>query len=464
MYVKKDGKIKDTKVNRILALTYYGYSTKDISEILEASPGHIYETTRKYPVDQPLTRPVPLSMFKTKAEKELLKDYTRKINATYKRIQLEQQQEVTDTQEDSQTPEQVATNTGLGGSKPLKQVESKTKAVTNVDVKLITKGSLTFGDDEAEPVEDKVDERITKSQELVEEFHGDGEVRYKGYMDYLIAVDAELDEDGQCSLCSNKGWVMAPGETGIKKTICPVCLGNSTQKRVEKLDAYDKQQILEELIHNDIYRENNFDFEEFSKGILLPKELRGYTYDQYINFMNNVLNGLINRELPTKSYYIVAPDGYGKKWFAYEVIKLMVENNYKTTGLLDTVELSELLDSRKYTELKEKIDADIIMVTLTALNRGYYSHVIKYLTEYADSHGKALFVFSRVQAATLVAGDRGMAGVIFSHTGPHDYGRLMQVGLQGKEYTKAYQLLVDESNNSIGYDPNDKKANRYSRK
>ena len=37
MYVKQKGKIKDTKTNRIIALTYYGYSNADIADILNAS-------------------------------------------------------------------------------------------------------------------------------------------------------------------------------------------------------------------------------------------------------------------------------------------------------------------------------------------------------------------------------------------------------------------------------------------
>lgn len=447
MYVKQKGKIKDTKTNRIIALTYYGYSNADIADILNASSGHIYETIRKYPVEQPLTRPVPVSMFQTKAEKDLFKGYTKQINEVYKKHQLTQQDEE-GTTNNRQVAKSGTTVTNTPNAKPIVNTEEVIE-----EEPLLSKGSLTFGDDEEDVTEAIEDERVTSSQELVDEFYSDGEVRSKGYMEYLIAVETELDEDGNCELCSNKGWVMAPGPKGIKKSICPVCLGESTRKKQDKVSEYDKQTVLKELIPNEAYRTNNFDFEDFSRGILLPKEMRGYSYDQYINFMNSILVGLNNGELPNKSYYIVAPDGYGKKWFAYEVIKLMVENNFKTSGLLDTIELSQLLDTRDYDKLREKLDVDIIMVSLTGLNRGYYSHVVKYLTEYADSQGKPLFLFARVEAATFVAGDRGMAGLIFSQTGPHDYGKLMQVGLQGKEYAKAYQLLVNESNESIGYQP-----------
>lgn len=437
MYVKQNGKIKATKTNRILALAYYGYSSGDISTILGASSGHIYETLRKYPIDKRLTRPVPITMFQTKAEKDLLQDYTEQISAAYKKHQGTAK---TGEHKDVEAPNQKV---------EVKETQTVKKATKKEMTESITMGTLT--EDEEHPPS----ARVTKSQELVEEFHSDSFVRSKGYLHYLAEVDMELGEDGDCELCANKGWIMAPGSNGITKTTCPVCLGNSKIKKKKQLNEYDKRKQLNGLIKNKTYLRGEFDFEKFLEGVLLPVELRGYSFNKYVEFMNDILNGLSNGILPTKSYYIVAPDGYGKKWFAYEVIKLLVEYNYKTTGLLNTVELSELLDSRKYAELHEKMDADIIMVSLTGLNKGYYSHVIKYLTEYADSQGKPLFVFSRVEAKSLVVHDGGMRGLIFNQTPPNEYGQLMQVGLQGQEFGKAYRMLVDASNESIGFKPSD---------
>lgn len=437
MYVKQNGKIKDTKTNRILALAYYGYSSGDISTILGASSGHIYETLRKYPIDKRLTRPVPITMFQTKAEKDLLQDYTEQISVAYKKHQgTAKTGEHKSVEEPNQKVE-------------VKETQSVKKATKKEMTDSITMDTLT--EDEEHPPS----ARVTKSQELVEEFHSDSFVRSKGYLHYLAEVDTELGEDGDCELCANKGWVMAPGSNGITKTTCPICLGSSKIKKKKQLNEYDKRKQLNELIKNKTYLRGEFDFEKFLEGVLLPVELRGYNFNKYVEFMNDILNGLSNGILPTKSYYIVAPDGYGKKWFAYEVIKLLVEFGYKTTGLLNTIELSELLDSRKFAELHEKMDADIIMVSLTGLNRGYYSHVIKYLTEYADSQGKPLFVFSRVEASSLVVKDGGMRGLIFNQTPPNEYGQLMQVGLQGQEYGKAYRILVDASNESIGFKPSD---------
>lgn len=437
MYVKQNGKIKATKTNRILALAYYGYSSGDISTILGASSGHIYETLRKYPIDKRLTRPVPITMFQTKAEKDLLQDYTEQISAAYKKHQGTAK---TGEHKSVEAPNQKVV---------VKETQSVKKATKKEMTESITMDTVT--EDEEQPPS----ARVTKSQELVEEFHSDSFVRSKGYLHYLAEVDTELGEDGDCELCANKGWVMAPGPTGITKTTCPVCLGSSKIKKKKQLNEYDKRKQLNELIKNKTYLQGEFDFEKFLEGVLLPVELRGYSFNKYVEFMNDILNGLSNGILPTKSYYIVAPDGYGKKWFAYEVIKLLVEYNYKTTGLLNTVELSELLDSRSFAELNEKMDADIIMVSLTGLNKGYYSHVIKYLTEYADSQGKPLFVFSRVEAKSLVVHDGGMRGLIFNQTSPNEYGQLMQVGLQGQEFGKAYHMLVDASNESIGFKPSD---------
>lgn len=467
MYVKQNGKIKDTQVNRIIALTYYGYRSTDIVEILGTSTGHIHGTLQKYSVETTITRPLPLTMFATKAEKDLFEGYKDKLSKVYHARQAELS---TDTKEE----EPALVKEELKVAKPTKVVAKRQEKVAKKPSRKLNLGdvmrggkgkpelnikldTLTSEDSLLPQDEPSVEVALTKSQELVDELHGTGFEREQGYLKYLTEVDQALGADGDCELCGNKGWVMAPSETGIRKNTCPVCLGDSVIKKVARLNDYDKQQLQERYIPNPTYRLNDFDFDLFSQGILLPEELRGYTYERYVEFMNTVLMDLNNRQLPTKSYYIVAPDGYGKKWFGYEVIKLLIEYGYKTTGLLDTIELSELIDKRNYQELKERLDADIIMVSLTGLNKGYYSHVIKYLTEYADSQGKSVFIFSRVEASMLVKGDQGMSGLIFSQTAPYEYGKLMQVGLQGKEHSQAYRLYVNSSNESIGYDPKYKK-------
>ena len=426
---KRDGKkIKDIQFNRNVALYFYGYTYDDIAEILNNKRANVYSSLFKNKaIDEvtPKKSRVPYT-FMPKEVQELLVDVKDKIQTVY--LQHKTNKALNTETEDAQTEDAQTTNSE----------------------------GLTYTLDTLDELEQETADDIQESEPLQETgvniLHQDLGNRVNNFRAYVAEEEGLVDEKGQCVLCGGKGWVMQPSLQGLDKITCPSCLGRVVVDTSGQ-SSEEKQLILERLIPNQYYRDNPFDHEAFSRGVKLPLELRGRSFDTYRNFMDDVLVGLQMKQVPNKSYYIVAPDGYGKKWFAYEVIKVMVEMGMKTTGMLNTIELSQAIDSRDYKKLDELLDTEIMMLNLSSMTKGKYAHVIQYLTDEADRRGVPLFIFARVEAYMLVYGDPSLAGLIFNQTDAHNYGLLQQVGITGREHKAAYEILSEESKASIGLTP-----------
>lgn len=426
---KRDGKkIKDIQFNRNVALYFYGYTYDDIAEILNNKRVNVYSSLSKNKaIDEvtPKKSRVPYT-FMPKEVQELLVDVKDKIQTVY--LQHKTNKALNTETEDAQTEDAQTTNSE----------------------------GLTYTLDTLDELEQETAHDIQESEPLQETgvniLHQDLGNRVNNFRAYVAEEEGLVDEKGQCVLCGGKGWVMQPSLQGLDKITCPSCLGRVVVDTSGQ-SSEEKQLILERLIPNQYYRDNPFDHEAFSSGVKLPLELRGRSFDMYRNFMDDVLVGLQMKQVPNKSYYIVAPDGYGKKWFAYEVIKVMVEMGMKTTGMLNTIELSDLINKRDFNKLDELLDTEIMMLNLSSMTKGKYAHVIQYLTDEADRRGVPLFIFARVEAYMLVYGDPSLAGLIYNQTDAYNYGLLQQVGITGREHKAAYEILSEESKASIGLTP-----------
>lgn len=425
---KRDGKkIKDIQFNRNVALYFYGYTYEDIAEILNNKKVNVYSSLSKNKAIEEVTPKksrVPYT-FMPKEVQELLVDVKDKIQTVY--LQHKTNKALNTETEDAQTTKSEGLTYTLD---TLDELEQEPAPAPAQDIQ------------ESGPLQETG----------VNILHQDLGNRVNNFRAYVAEEEGLVDEKGQCVLCGGKGWVMQPSLQGLDKITCPSCLGRVVVDTSGQ-SSEEKQLILERLIPNQYYRDNPFDHEAFSSGVKLPLELRGRSFDMYRNFMDDVLVGLQMKQVPNKSYYIVAPDGYGKKWFAYEVIKVMVEMGMKTTGMLNTIELSEAIDARDYKKLDGLLDTEIMMLNLSSMTKGKYAHVIQYLTDEADRRGVPLFIFARVEAYMLVYGDPSLAGLIYNQTDAYNYGQLQQVGITGREHKAAYEILSKESKESIGLTP-----------
>lgn len=289
---------------------------------------------------------------------------------------------------------------------------------------------------------------INKTKELSVDVKqlGDKFELNKGYMKKLEEWVKEPDGDS-CSVCGGQGWLLAPTTKGLKRITCIKCLGH----KIKKAESSVVEEELKKWIPNKVFRDGHFDFETFEKTVLLPVNERRYSFAKYVDFMDKTLSSLQSNILPKKSYYIVAPDNYGKKWFAYECMKVLAENSHEIGGLVDIADIKQALEVSDYNKAKELLTGDIIFVTLSNMGAGYFSASVKYVLDYASKYGKPVFLFTRVQANTWVTSDKNAMGLAYNNTRDYDYDKLEQVGLTGSEFSLAYRWGVSESNNSIKY-------------
>lgn len=281
----------------------------------------------------------------------------------------------------------------------------------------------------------------------------------KNYMARLEVLLTEPDVGDTCSVCDNQGWLLAPTNKGLKRITCLKCLGH----KVRKKEASFVSEEIKKWIKNPMYRDNRFDFEKFNEGILLPVSERKYSFEKYVNFMNSIMDGLESDLLPRKSYYVVAPDNYGKKWFAYECMKLLVETGHEVGGLVDIADIKQAIEKEDYQKAKGYLGGDVIFVTLSNMGAGYFGYAVKYVLDYASKYGKSVFLFTRVQANTWVSSDKASMGIVYNHTRDYEFDKLEQVGLTGVEYSLAYNYMINESNTSIKYKEQRNVNNNYTK-
>lgn len=482
-----------TKKEMYLTLYYHGYSAKEIAELLDNKVANVYsliirgrdknkvipdskqELSAKHQLlldefmaQEGITKPEPKRKQKAKKQKKVVD--TPKTNRSKKPLS---DARVKNKKETKGKVDEAKPVVKQEEAKPVVNKEEAKPVVSKEEVKPVVKqeednilhtrgkpkrsifsDDVKFdmddvinsdGDDEAVTVDDTVG---LKASQRVKQ----------NYFTKQVELARSNYERGQvCSFCQAKGWVVEPSINGPKKIKCPVCLGAS-----RKINAYTRDEaqveVLERLIPNKKYRTTHFDHRKFSEEIDFPDVYRGRSFAQFQEFIDSVLVGLSEGNLPNKSYYIVAPDGFGKKWFAYEIIKLLVTNGFRSSGLLDVLDLHEAIDNRNAAKLREFMDTDIIMLNLTNVRAGYYTHVFQYLTEEADSKGIPVFVFSRVTAYQLIQGDHALSGLIRGQTSEYDYGELQEVGILGREYTLAEKHRKSTANQSIGYSEEEQKA------
>lgn len=481
------GKISINKANMSRCLYKYGYEKKDIKVLVGyASLGALDAALKDWEKERELTSPV----YFDKKEQELIEKIKKKVLAFYK-------EESTKTVDKSVKASVLVGNgngigigngTGTGNKKPTanKKYKSLTirkeelaKEVEELQAKKEgkipnkIKETVKAVKNNPTPISNKeIEKEVTKYEKKNVEISSksNGKVisldqiasNYQidpKYMARLEVLLTEPDVGDTCSVCDNQGWLLAPTNKGLKRITCLKCLGH----KVRKKEASFVSEEIKKWIKNPMYRDNRFDFEKFNEGILLPVSERKYSFEKYVNFMNSIMDGLESDLLPRKSYYVVAPDNYGKKWFAYECMKLLVETGHEVGGLVDIADIKQAIEKEDYQKAKGYLVGDVIFVTLSNMGAGYFGYAVKYVLDYASKYGKPVFLFTRVQANTWVSSDKASMGIVYNHTKDYEFDKLEQVGLTGVEYSLAYNYMINESNTSIKYKEKRNVNNNYNK-
>lgn len=154
--------------------------------------------------------------------------------------------------------------------------------------------------------------------------------------------------------------------------------------------------VFKEYIENDYFIDIEFDEDELKRGIPLPRKERDISVDAYIRFMGDYLNRIRHGRKPDKSYFVSAPDGFGKKIFVYQAIKDSLRHGLRPTGLLDSHRLYQKLDKREYELFYDKFkDKDLAFITLGGAPSNTGLIVIKTALEYCERKGIPLMAISR---------------------------------------------------------------------
>lgn len=224
-------------------------------------------------------------------------------------------------------------------------------------------------------------------------------------------------------------------------------------KELDKLEGKEKSkelsdEILREYIDNDFFRLSELDTRQLSKELPISRRDRDVSVDVYLKFMEDYLNRIRLGRIPDKSYLVSAVDGFGKKVFVYQAIKDALRHGLRPSKLLDSHELYELLDSRKYTEFNEHFnDVDMAFITLGGAPSNTAIIVMKTALEYCERKGVPLLIISRFEPEMFHKIDivtTTYIGVKASRKG--DFGVMELAGFNGFNMSK----IKDEIRNRSG--------------
>ena len=256
------------------------------------------------------------------------------------------------------------------------------------------------------------------------------------------------DVDGVCSVCDNDGVVFI--RTGVpfenKTVVCPKCLGTSKNRKPRETYTMSEDRLLEQLIPNHYYRNIPFDIKKLEEEAPIPQELKNFMFDNYLQTLEKLVATFKMGEIPKKSILLSAPDGFGKKHAIYECIKESVRHGISCTPLYDMAEVIAFLNERKYTELNDILDKEVIFLSISGSGREMFADSYKYLLDYCERYGKPLIMISRYESTNIMKHKTSFRtnikldwyDVFKPVTHDYDYGHLENQGIYGSFAREIY--------------------------
>lgn len=209
-------------------------------------------------------------------------------------------------------------------------------------------------------------------------------------------------------------------------------------------------------IPNVHFYETEFDGKKLEKESPLPKKYReDLHYKKYLRFLEDYISSVKSGVVPNKSYYIYAPDRFGKMYFAHTVIKYLWLNGKKTTPLLSVYNVYSQLYRYEYLELNEEIkDKDLILLHLSPNPPVERTRiVINYLLSEGEKMGIPVIVIAPIpDYAYSVYGGFNTKNPCANRTKVGELGKLERQGFT-KElatlYSKEYDTPMRDGENEI---------------
>lgn len=466
-----EGKIKNTKTNIYLAFLNNGLTYQDIEDITGAKQVNIYSLVRKSIDDIKAQGNKSITPWEklTQDEQEILKPYQDQYLTYETQRQPRKQIKTKVTPKKEYTNQQNLQTNKKQKPKEQKPKEQKVKKQKPKEQKPKETSKKEQTTNETKPA---FADMIKENKEFKEKFQGEiKQEKVRHVLKDLSRIEPtsadvrynRYDNEGICKACGGRGWLINKNR---KKLTCTHCYGEGKQRGLKVLNA-DKQELMRELIPNRHYRENAFDAKGLDENVPLLEHQKKASYGRYMTFLQDTLYDLDLGILPNQSYYIGAPEGFGKKHFYYEVIKKLIEQGFKTTGIID---INEIMDNYEDTngrsKVKEILSADLLLIKLTHMRGDYkHAHVIQYLLDYAGDEGVPIFMFfnypsnvflsygmrfRRNMPETSIVGVHGdkiahqnLVGIVTHRSRPYNYGQLLEVSISGQEYQQAIRNSYD---------------------
>jgi|SRR5699024_8846137 len=156
------------------------------------------------------------------------------------------------------------------------------------------------------------------------------------------------------------------------------------------------ESVLREYIKNEYFRINDFNKRTLSRELPISRKERDISVEVYVDFLDDYINRIKNGRVPEKSYYISAPDSFGKKVFAYQVIKECLAHGLTPTPILSAHDMYYLLNTQKYDEFYGKTEGvDVAIITTGGAPSNPSLIVLKTLLEHCEREGVPLLILSR---------------------------------------------------------------------
>ena len=441
-YLDKEvnGSYKKTKKNIAKVLGYYGYTTKEIQEIFQNQTDFF----GRYLEGMELRDLITARRYFTEEEQDLVAEYADRIDAVYdKRIREENQGTSTTEPKRVAIPKKVPSTTRKKVAKPSRVVLEE---LDESEEDIYGGAYLNESDIQSNSLLAKLhkvagDKHKTQTREEVEDNRNEEQK----------PIDKDLPSGGKCDMCDGRGWIMQKQPDGrLKKVVCPKCLGNPVQ--VESVE-FTRLGVpyLEELIPNKVYFNS-----KFSVQTLLEDNEEAYRsatrqFDKYIGFMEGILSTLRSGELPTKSYYIGTPDGYGKKHFVYQCMKELVRFGYKPTQLLNGGALLDDFNKKEYTKLNELLEGDVIFISISGLGKTFgLGYLLKYVADVAERKGIPVIVLGQIGVDLLLKSkDKPLLTLFARYTDDGDLGHFQSEGFTGSDAYLLWELKKKRLSGSI---------------
>lgn len=258
------------------------------------------------------------------------------------------------------------------------------------------------------------------------------------------------ENEDTCQRCFGRGYKIEINGTSKKWVDC-IC--KKTHKTKEQMIS---EKTLEEYIPNIFYRENKFEFREVERRVNEVNTKTDYNLEislfTYTDFLEEYYSKIANGVKPTKSYFVVAPANFGKKFFVYECIKKGLKKGLKVSPLYSTLEVYEKMNKDNLTEFNEMLNVDVLFLTVGGNPFNQDMYALRFILELADRKGISILLISRFSANYFKKLDGSLVeDMMNEYTRDYDYGHLEHIGFTDKDMM-LYQNLLKSKKSSTRSD------------